>query len=138
MNLDTNVGGGLWSLTEAQLGFIAANLPHLRPLAIGLRHGVRSHAGASSRSGSHAPSNSPVRSWPASHRSRPATFSTLAFTPNDGAVEGTALRKDEELAGSNVEVASIDTNGSEHELVTAVAPQGWRGGPNIAVKTEIT
>ncbi|KAI0393643.1 hypothetical protein F5Y17DRAFT_458652 [Xylariaceae sp. FL0594] len=45
----TNVGGGLWSTVEVEVGFICANLPALRPLLfklLGLHHSQSGNSGA--------------------------------------------------------------------------------------------
>ena len=52
-DLDTNIGGGIWSTVEVQVGFICANLPHTCPLAIRLYQRWRGHIGASYNDGSH-------------------------------------------------------------------------------------
>lgn len=48
--IDTNVGGGLWSTVEVQVGFVCANLPHTRPLFLRWYSQLRSRTSIIARS----------------------------------------------------------------------------------------
>lgn len=138
---DTNVRAGLWSITEVQLGFICANLPHTKHLVvrcfqrwrprIGTWHSGADHA--SPRNYSNCP-NARTRS----HRDT-AGFQNLGSQSRSTAkvkAAGPVAEMDAERGYTSREEASIGTYDSDHELVFMGAPCESNVG-RVEVRTEM-
>ena len=108
LHIDTNVGGGLWSTVEVQVGFICANLPHTRPLVLRLFKGVTT---GTERSGG-ASTTDRVRSHGTSSNDRHGMLNSInGFQKIDDSRHGPVDDLSDEFKGSEG-----GSYGSEYEL----------------------
>lgn len=125
---DTNVGGGLWSTVEVQVGFICANLPHTRPLVIRWYQRWRPRGLVRSST-----SDYPDSYITQTHRSHPShRHDTLGFQSLDS--DGKAVGQDTETLGGGEQAytGGLGEGSLDPEVGGIRAP-----GERIKVRTEV-
>ncbi|KAG7005251.1 hypothetical protein G7Y79_00021g051180 [Physcia stellaris] len=124
----TNVGGGLWSTVEVQVGFICANLPHTRPLVIRWYQRWRPRGLVRSST-----SDYPDSYITQTHRSHPShRHDTLGFQSLDS--DGKAVGQDTETLGGGEQAytGGFGEGNLDPEVGGIRAP-----GERIKVRTEV-
>ncbi|KAF2230403.1 hypothetical protein EV356DRAFT_519935 [Viridothelium virens] len=137
----TNVGGGLWSTVEVQVGFICANMPHLRPLFIKFFMPQKASTGGASGG-----SADRFRGYAGSGNGHAMLGSGNGFRKihelRHGVVEETPTENghsedvDLEGYGSQLELAPIQQEGKGIAVHTHVRQEVMSPGENISESNE--
>ena len=137
---DTNVGGGLWSTVEVQVGFICANLPHTRPLVIRLLqklHLRKDHSSASNGAFPQFRGHGYFSRGTTRSRRDTDAFEMLDDKPvanvKSGGGGAVGLEESEDSTG---EGGSNQAYNFDHNLTSRAVSLG-RDGHQIAVRTEM-